>query len=302
MTVSVLLGWSIATSVAQSQSSGDSWAFRGDFQGLFSSFSNSLQRESLQNYGLFIRADYLDRGGLTVGYNRTVLKFVSEDANIDQDNIFLSGRWNLTPDWAQGRITLRLDSHMISNNDASNETDDVRTVAPQISFLNYGQTFYADIGYSASSYGDSLVTGESLDVDQITPTIGFAFNDQQDWLQLRAYLIEPSNIERAQNQNDTAALEIKWTHWPVAGSFLRLDNLRLSALFGERLYAVDSDAGGSYNLVDMQTGGVSIGGEWALSDSNRLLLLLGTEQYENRTINEDYRNTFMYLNFTHLWE
>lgn len=300
--IGVLFSLSIAAGAVHSQQSSGSWIVRGDFQGLVGSFSDSLQRDGLQNYGFFIRADYLDSGGVTVGYNRTVLKFSSGASDIDQDNIFLSGRWNLTPDWAEGRIALRLDSHVISNNDPSNETDEVRTIAPQISFLNYAQTFYADIGYSASSYGDSLVTGESLDVDQITPTIGFAFNEQQDWLQLRAYLIDPSNAERAQNQDDTAALEIKWTHWPVAGGFLGMDNFRLSALFGERLYGVDADAGGSYNLVDMQTGGASIGGEWALNDTNRLLLLLGAEQYENPTINEDYRNAFIYLNFTHLWE
>lgn len=278
------------------------WTVRGDFQALASSYSSSLRRDALQNFGLFIHADYLDSGGVTVGYNRTVLGFVNDDPDIDQDNIFLSGRWNLTPDWAQGRITLRLDSHVISNNDPTNETDDVTTIAPQISFLNYAQTFSADIGYSVSTYGDSLLTGESLDVNQLTPTIGFAFNEQRDWLQLRAYLIEPSNLQRAQNQEDTAALEVKWTHWPMARGFLGLESFRVSAMFGERLYGVDSDAGGSYNLVDMQTGGASIGGEWVLNDTNRLLLLLGAEEYQNPTINEDYRNAFIYLNFTHIWD
>ena len=281
--------------------SDDQWFIRGDFQGLLGQYSASEQRDTLQNLGFFLRADYLETAGVTVGYNRTMLGFDDSSQDIEQDNVFLSGRIHLTPDWAPGKITLRLDGHAISNDDATNETDDVKVIAPQISYLNFAKTFYADIGYASSSYGDSTLTSEALDVDQFTPTLGFGFNEQRDWLQLRAYLINPSSSLRAQGTSDTTALEIKWTHWPVRGLF-QLNNIRASALIGERIFAVDPDAAAVFNLADLQTGAVSVGGEWVPSENNRILLLLGVEQYENKAIADDYTSGFAYINFTHEWK
>jgi len=301
LVLSASLAAMLMASTSYTQAVPERWFVRSDLQGLMSTYAGAQQRKDLQNFGLFVRADYLDRGGITGGYNRTALSFEDSSQDITQDNLFLSGRWHVRPDWARGQVTLRLDGHAISNDDVSNETDDVVVIAPQISYLNYEQTFYADLGFSASSYGDSLLIPEQLDVDQLTPTLGFGFNDQRDWLQLRAFLIDVSSPERAQNQEDTAALEVKWTHWATPPGLLGLDNLRFSVLLGERMFAVDPDAGGVYNLSDLQTGGASIGGEWAVSERSRILLLVGVEQYENQTLNDDYRSTFMYLNFTHEW-
>lgn len=298
--VTLLLVCLLAASFAHAQASGP-WYQRIDVQGLGSSYSGSTQRDALRNIGVFVRADYLERGGFTVGYNRTALSFDDASEDIDQDNLFLSGRRSLTPDWAPGRITLRLDGFAISNDDASNESDDVTVIAPQLSYLNYAQTFYWDIGFSTSSYGDSLAGSGALDVDQVTATLGFGLNAQRDWLQLRSYLIDPSNPQRAQNESNTAAVELKWTHWLTPRRPLGLQNVRLSALIGERIFAVDPDAGSVYNLSDLQTGGASLGGEWNVGERSRALLLVGYEQYENQAIEGDYRGPFVYLDFVHEW-
>ena len=281
---------------------GDSpWFKRTDVQGLLGSYQDSIERDRLQNFGVFVRADYLERGGFTVGVNRTVLNQEAGIEDINQSAVFLSGRWHLTPDWVSGQLTLRLDGHAVSNDDSTGDTDDVTVIAPQVSYLNFARTFYADIGFSRSSFGNSLTNPQKLDVDQVTPTLGFGFNEQRDWLQLRGYFISPSAPQRAQNEDDTAALEIKWTHWPGSPSMLNVDNYRVAVLGGERIYAVDHDAGTVFNLVDLQTGGVSVGAEWAPSERNRILLIVGVEQYEDRTASEEYDHAFLYLNFTHEW-
>ena len=286
---------------ARAQNGDSPWFKRTDVQGLLGAYEDSTARDRLQNYGVFLRADYLERGGFTVGVNRTVLKGEGGIDDINQSALFLSGRWNLTPDWASGQLTLRLDAHAISNDDATGNTDDIAVVAPQVSYLNFARTFYADIGFSRSSYGDSLTSPQKLDVDQVTPTLGFGFNEQRDWLQLRGYFISPSAPQRAQNEDDTAALEIKWTHWPGSPSLLNVDNYRIAVLAGERIYTVDHDAGTIFNLVDLQTGGVSIGAEWLVGQQNRILLIAGVEQYEDRLLSEEYEHGFLYLNFTHEW-
>jgi len=298
----LLLVFLSSAGAAHAQEAGAKWFVRTDLQGLASTYSGTSERDSLQNFGLFVRADYLERGGFTLGYNRTVLGFKGRGVDdITQDNVFVSGRLQTTPDWAAGRLTWRLDGYAISNNDATGGTDDVTVVAPQLSYMNFAQTFYADLGFARSSYGDGSSTQQQLDVDQLTPTLGFGFNEQRDWLQLRAYLISPSAPERAQDQSDTAALEIKWMHWPMSPSFLGVDNYRVSILSGERIYAVDPDAGTVFNLVDLQTGGASVGAEWAPTEKNRILLIVGVESYENRVVGADYDSGYLYVNFTHNW-
>lgn len=286
---------------AGAQEADGPWYFRADFQGLLGQYSGSEERDSLNNFGFFLRSDYLERAGFTVGYNRTTLKFNGSDTDIDQDNIFASGKVQLTPDWAPGRITLRIDGHFVSNNDPSNESG-VTVIAPLVSYLSNDKTFYVDLGYAQSSYDDSVLIADELDVDQFTPTLGFGFNEQRDWLQLRGYLIDLSSSARAQGVEDTAAIEAKWTHWFSNSKPLGIDNFRLAAVAGERLFAVDPDAGLTYNLTDLQTGGLSLGSEWRLSERNQVLLVLGAEEFENEAINDDYRNVFVYLNFTHQWK
>ena len=166
---------------------------RTDIQGLYNEYSRSQQRDLLGDFGFFVRADYLERAGVTFGYNRTWLGGEGSGVDIEQDSIFMSGRWHLTPDWVEGRFTLRMDGHVVSNDDPLGATDDVRVFMPHVSFLNYSQTFYADLSYSKSSYGESLLTSDHLDVIQWAPTLGFGMNDQRDWLQLRAFVIEPSS-------------------------------------------------------------------------------------------------------------
>ena len=96
-------------------------------------------------------------------------------------------------------------------------------------------------------------------------------------------------------------MEFKWTHWPAEG-FVGIDNFRFSVLIGERLLPVDHDAGAVYNLADLQTGGASLGAEWAIGERNRLLLLTGVEHYETLSVAGTYRAGFMYLNFSREWD
>jgi hypothetical protein len=293
--------WVLAMTSVNAQEAPARWFMRADIQALYIDYSGAQLRDSLENLGFFLRADYLERGGITFGYNRTVLNGEGAGQDIEQDNVFVSGRWQTTPDWANGQITLRLDGYAIANDDATGATDDINVIAPQVSFLNYDRTFYADLGFAESSYGDSLLSSNALDVEQWTPTIGFGFNEQRDWLQLRAYLIKPSSPARAQGQDDTAALQFNWTHW-TRNRFLGIDNFRYSALLGERVFAVDPDAGSVYNLNDLQTGAVSIGSEWVPGERLRLLLMIGVERYEEQNIGEEYDSAFAYLNFTYHWK
>lgn len=273
--------------------SGD-WQVKADTQALYGTYSSSIKRKSVSSTGLIVSADYLEKGGFSLGGNYTKLKF-NGGSIINQQAVYGNVRYNVYLDALPGPLTLRLDGHAINNNDTTGNTDNVTVVAPQISFLNYDKTFYIDLGYARSSYKNDL------HVQQWTPTLGFGFNEGTDWVQVRGYFINPSNALRAQNKSKTSAVDMKWTHWLNPETSLGLEKVQISGLVGERIYAVDGDAAAVYNLADVQRGSVSLALQWRLSQAFHLMLAAGNERYLDNTINDSYNNRFAYIDLTTQW-
>jgi len=276
------------------------WSVKVTPQFTYGSYNNSPTRDSITSFGIFGEAQYLDRFGFTIGGASTDLKMKLGVPTIKQNNSFLSGKYNFTPDSLPGRLTLRADIHRATNNDATNETNGVTVIAPQVAFLSYDKSQYFDLGYARSKYGDSNIGNGSLTVTQWTPTVGVGFNKGADWLQLRAYAISVSNAARAQNKSGTDAVEAKWTHYYAFPGGLTPEKIQLSGLFGERIYAVDGDSASLYNLTDMQQGGVSVGGQWKLAEDSHLLLQSGYDRYINGT-NTTYSAAYVYVGISGQW-
>ncbi len=293
ITVAVLCVGMVGVQGAALAESGD-WQVKSDTQGSYGKYSGSIKRKSLVNVGVIISADYLEKGGFSLGGNYTKLTF-NAGSTLNQQSIYGSLRYNIYLDAFPGPLTLRVDGHGINNNDATGNTDNVKVIAPQISFLNYSKTFYIDLGYARSSYKNNLK------VDQWTPTLGVGFNEGADWLQVRGYFIKPSNKLRAQNVSRTAAVDVKWTHWLAPDAWLGLEQVQLAGLFGERIYAVDGDAAAVYNLADVQKGSLSFALQWKLSQSLHLMLVGGNERYLDKTINDSYNNRYAYIDFSTQW-
>ena len=272
----------------------EDWTVKTNLYGVYGDYSGSPVRDSFSGTGLIVSADYLDQWGGAIGVNYTNLKF-KKIKNINQQAIYGSLHYNLYPDALPGSLTIKLDGHTINNNDSTGDTDNVRVVAPQLSFLNYDKTFYADIGYAYSVYK------KNLKVHQFTPTIGFAFNQASDWLQIRGFYIDPTNPARSQNKNSTTAVEGKWTHWFSPGAWHHLEKMQISGLGGERIYAVDGDAAVVYNLADIQRGSGSLALQWRLPGTMRLMLMGGVENYLNNLTGNSYDNRFVFVNFSGEW-
>jgi len=270
------------------------WSVKTDVQALYGNYSGSQQRSSLSSGGLILSSDYLEKGGFSLAANGTRLVFKTGN-NINQQGYYANARYNLYFDALPGPMTLRLDGHLINNNDISGNTDNVKVIALQISFINYAKTFYVDLGYARSSYQNNL------HVDQFTPTLGFGFNGGADWFQVRGFFIKPSNRLRAQNKGSTAAVDVKWSHWFAPGAWHRVEKMQLGGLFGERIYAVDNDAAAVYNLADIQRGSLSLSLQWKLAESLHLMLMGGNERYLNNTIGDSYNNRFAYIDISKSW-
>jgi len=270
------------------------WSVKTDVQALYGGYSGSVQRSSLSSGGVILSADYLDAGGFSLAANYASLVLKS-GSDISQQSYFANARYNFHFDAIPGPVTVQLNGHLINNNDISGDTDNVKVIAPQISFINYAKTFYIDLGYARSTYQNNLT------VDQFTPTLGVGFNSGSDWFQVRGYFIKPSNPLRAQNKSSTSAADIKWTHWFAPGAWHALEKMQLGALIGDRIYAVDNDGAAVYNLTDIQRGAFSLALQWRITESAHLMLMGGNERYLNNTINNSYNNRFAYIDISKTW-
>lgn len=275
----------------------DAWTLTFTPQYSYGSYNNSPMRDSVSSATLYVAAQYLEAGGVALSVSSTEVKMLAGASALKQTSGYVSGYVNFTPDMLPGQLALRGDVLRADNNDASNETSGVTVFAPQVSFLNFAKTYYLDLGYAASRYGDSSIGNGSLAVMQWTPTFGFALNDGYDWLQLRGYDIRFSNAQRAQNNSATDAAEMKWTHYFSPAGWMP-EQVQLGALFGQRIYAVDS--GNVYNLADMQQGGVSLAANWGLGAGAHLLLQSGQERYAASGGNA-YTGTYVYLALSERW-
>lgn len=271
-----------------------SWEVRTDLQANYGTYNKSKLRDSISSTGVILSADYLDTGGFSLAANTTRIQYKFIPA-ISQQSYFLSGHYNAYFDALPGILTLRMDGHFINNNDQTGNTDGVRVIAPQVSFSDFDKSYYIDVGYARSMYKNQL------NIDQITPTVGFGFNEQADWLQLRGYFIRASNSARAQGKSSTTAADMKWMHWFEPSNWLNLDQLRINVLAGERIYAVDGDAAAVYNLADVQQGSASLALQWKMSETMRWMMVGGQENYIDNTIKNTYSSRFIYTDISVFW-
>ncbi len=284
-----MLGLGFLTSVTFAESS---WNYHLDIQGEAGAYNGSRFRNSIASTGVFVRADH-HKGGITLGYNHTRINFISAIRDINQDDWFVSGRLHFQPSLLAGKLSTRLDLYRINNNDPSNFSDDVVVIAPQLSWIHQNQSLYLDIGYAHSIYR------HNLNVNQLTPTIGFALNHRYDWIQLRSYLIHSSNSLRSQGKPETIAVEAKWTHYFGSNKPLgSLEYIKLGILAGERVFAVDGDAADVFNLSNTQKGTISLTTQWALTENQKLLFSASLSRYKNGFIGDTYTLPLLYVDYS----
>ncbi len=302
----------LLSTTAYSQNSDDLWQTKIVPQAYWQSYESSMSRKHAANAGVYLIADYLDSGRLGFGYNYTKLD-LTNNAEISEDILYISGQYSLFPDMLPGKLALRLDAYIgdstlqynVTNPPSKvgggsttiKESTDITAFQPQLAFSNYAKTFYADIGYAYSKYNGISIT----EVKQITPTLGFGWNDGYDWLQLRAYLIKIDDAASAYSNNQLESLEAKYTYWFKDKTAMNMDFIRLSILVGERALAVDPDAGVIYSSADKQKGSIDGSIQWKLSERSNILTLVGYNHYVNDTLLDDYNSTLFYINLQQKW-
>lgn len=301
------------------------WQSHGTVQTYLQSYGGSTVRNNAFHLGYYFTSDYLDSGNIGVGYNYTLINLV-DSADITEQLFYLSGRHSIYPDGLPGKLTYRLDGYagkdtlrvktstIVSTGSGmggggttrvtttSTEDTDINAIQPIISFIDFNKTFYADIGYARSQYNSNTDTI----IAQLTPTIGFGWNGSYDWVQTRAYLIRvDEDITTAQTptfkDDRFRSIELKYTHWFIDGITPRLESYTVSLLLGDRVFAVDPDAGSIYSTANRQTGGISANLQWQYSQALSFMTLASFSRYTNDAAADDYSGFLLYFNLQHQW-
>ena len=298
------------------------WQFNHTLQSYLQTYQDTSDRKNAINTGYFISADYLDSGSLGFAYYYTLVN-LSNNADVTENLFYLGGQYHIYPDSLPGKLSLRFDTYFgdevleyniatppptipgpgpgpghgkintkLANPDIIQETTDINIYYSQLSFINYKKTFYTDVGYAYSEYDSSAKT----EVNQLTPTISFGWNNSYDWLQLRVYFIELKQNISTYNDDSFNSLEAKYTHWLADDSASKLEFVRFTLLSGERVLAVDPDATAVYSITDIQKTSISASVQWKLSQKTKALALIQYDQFQNATLANDYDGYLFYIN------
>ena len=308
----------------KSQAEDNAWRQKSTVQGYAQFYNDASARDMTLNAGAYLLADYLDSGTIGIGYHFTFLDLAG-NADLTEHLFYATARYHLYSDLLPGKTSLRMDAYRGINTlsyDINNppshiggggmggsmkggtssttieQDTDFYAYQGQLEFINYQKTFYLDIGYAYSEYDGTSTTK----VDQITPTLGFGWNNSFDWVQLRTYLIDTEDLNSLYADDQFESVEIKYTHWYEEKPAPYLELMRITLLAGERTLAVDPDAGVIYSTADKQTGTASIALQWKTSQTDGFQALLDFTQYENDVNNEDYNSILLYINFQHSFD
>ncbi len=287
-----LYGYGLAACISlplSQQAYADDWSGYADVSVIAGGYSGTTTRTAINAYGASLNLNYLEWGGMKVAGSQ--LTITDRGNAIKQEAVFASIYANHFCDTLSGVFKFRLDVHQASLSDDFTYQDKVVAYAPQISFLNYQKSFYADLGYAVSTYD------LGFEVKQYTPTLGFGFNQGADWMQVRGYWVDATH-QRTTNVQSTQAVELKLTHWTEPGSMF--SQYFVNALAGERIFAVDGDAAAIYSLVDKQQGGGAIGVAWQ-SQYVDGMVMLSVDQYLNQATNATYINSLVYISMSKSW-
>lgn len=252
----------------------DAWQLKSSAIAMAGHYVDSQTMNNQQGLGLRMSGEKNQQWGFTAGLQSTRINmnaFMPQSTQ-NQDNWLLSGFIHTPSARWPGRWTFQLDTHQV-NNDASQNSSDVRAVAPQVTWLSYSQPLKVDFSYASSNYKNTA------GIHQLSTSIAYGFNNATDWLQIRSYAINNLDPSSALGQSNTRAIDTKLTH--ILGSYNPLlpTTITLGLERGKKIYVVDMTSQTLYNLPMLNEGGENITASWRLNPKTQLDIQLSKTRY-----------------------
>jgi len=188
----------------------EKWYVSATLNGMAGNYSESSYRNNLFSGSAWINIDYIDVYSVALAYNNLNVDYTDAAAgsfDINQESVAARLQYNFYNDTLGGKITTQLVAHSVTNDSPALLSDNVVIVAPKILYINYSKTFALDFEYVYSDYSNNKFI-----IEQFSPAIGFGFNKNSDWLEIKAFLIQSSDRRLSQDEDSLSAIKINWQH------------------------------------------------------------------------------------------
>ncbi len=239
-------------------------------------------------------ADYLEQYGYGLGYEYSGISFQS--GTIVNQHKLNASLWTMfSPDFISGRGTIIADAQLLNNNDNSQGTDRVSNLIVSARYVTPENQFSIMPTISLSQYPNQV------DVKQSELEIGFAFNQQWDWLSAKSITIQLPD-KTITGQQEYSAFNLSLTHYLKPSNTKRhLQSVTGHISFGERFYYVNTVTKGIYNLnetIDFSTG---IDFNYRLNKQDQFLFGVGVEGYKIVASGDRYQLGYLYGRYQMNW-
>jgi hypothetical protein len=259
----------------------DAWQFNSSITAMTGHYTDSLIMNNQRGLGVRVAGERNKSLGFTVGLQSTRIDMapMTQVSTQNQDNWLLSGYAHKPSIMLPGRWTFQLDAHQVHNDASGSNTSDVRSFAPQVTWLSYTQPLKVDFSYANSHYKNT-----PANIHQFSSAIAYGFNDATDWLQVRSYAINNLTTSEALGQSSTRATDFKLTHFLKTQYKWAPTNVTVGLERGKRIYVVDMASQTVYNLPMLNEGGENIAANWKLSPKTDLNLQFSKTRYYSESV------------------
>lgn len=276
------------------------WYVSATLNGMAGKYSESNYRNNLFSGGAWLNIDYIDVYSIAVAYNNLNVNYTDVGVasfDINQESVAARFQYNFYNDTLGGKITTQLIVHSVTNDSPLMLSDDVEIVAPKITYTNYNKTFAVDFEYVYSDYSNN----NEFIIEQFSPAIGFGFNKNSDWVQIKAFLIQSSEKKFSQGEDSLTSIKINWQHEFNSPALFGINDFFIDALSGERVFAVDNETFSVFNLEGVQQGSILFGLGWRAGEDFDVAAVIGAEKYKNKLIDDTYNREYLYISLTKHW-
>jgi hypothetical protein len=253
----------------------EGWKVNSAITAMTGHYTDSLTMNNQHGTGIRLTGVRNEQWGITAGLQTTRINLapITQTSTQNQDNWLLSAHIHLPSNTWPGRWTIQFDTHRIYNDTLVGDSNGVRVIAPQLSWLSHSSPLKIDLGYASSHYKDST------NATQISPGIGFGFNQNQNWFQARAYITRNLEPARSLGQSSTHGSDFKLTQFLPSNSPWMPSSVTLGLERGKKFHVVDMITQTVYNLPMVNEGGANIAATWKVTPSSELSIQASKNRY-----------------------
>lgn len=276
----------------------ENWQFNSAVNAMHGDYNGSLIMNKQHGLGMRLTGEQSNAWGISLGLQSTHIDMqpLVPKATQEQNNWLLSSYGYVSSAAQSGRWKMQLDVHRVFNDALQGNSDGVTAVVPQVSWVSFDRPLTFDVSYAQSHYKNTST------IHQISPSLGFGFNNHQNWFQLRGYLIKNLDPSVSMGLSSGHASDFKLTQFFQSASFWLPQSVTVGFERGKKIYFVDAVTQTLHNLPMRNDGGENIAAVWKLGQKTQLKVQLQqTDYFSNEYTAHDFTLRTLSAQVGHDW-